>query len=91
MCAHAYVVYEHEYVSTCLPEHGCLQVPCTCVNMRVYVQVCRCACGWVYVHEEELEVCVRCDWRHLIAGHFFALTSPSSHLTYYLDISSVNS
>lgn len=58
VCAHAYVVYEHEFVSTCLPEHGCLQVPCTCVNMRVCVHVCRCACGWVYVYEEELEVCV---------------------------------
>lgn len=59
MCAHAYVVSEQEYVSTCVPEHGCLQVPCTCGNMRVcvHVHVCRCARGWVYVHEE-LEVCV---------------------------------
>lgn len=58
MCT-ACVVSEHEYVSVCVPEHGCLQVPCTCGNTRVYVHVhvCRCACGGVYVHEE-LEVCV---------------------------------
>ena len=44
----------------CVPEHVCLQVPCTCVSMPEYahVCVCRCACGWVSVREEEVEVCV---------------------------------
>lgn len=58
MCARVHVVYEHKYVSVCMPEHVCLQVPCTCVNMPEYahVCVCGCACGWVYVHEEEVEV-----------------------------------
>lgn len=36
------VVYEHEYVSVCMPEHVCLQVPGTCVNVPEHAHVCVC-------------------------------------------------